>query len=178
MFQKSLAIRQAMKDKRGQALCLRYLGETAQAQGNMDLAQQDLERSLALFRGIGSQDETSATLNSLGQLALSRQDQLEAQRYFTNALRIAQEAATMPRILDAIVSLARLLANEDPQQSAQIAAAVQNHPAANRNSREQAGRLLEDLEEVDAFKAANMGIENQPAVEIETITNNLLTMFT
>lgn len=177
-LQESLAIRQSLADSRGQALCLRYLGETAQALGKMDQAQQDLENSLALFRGIGSQDETSATLNSLGHLALHRQEYLEAQRYFVEALRIAKQAATIPRILDAIISLAWLLAKDDPNESAQIAFVVQNHAAANRNSREQAGRLLEDLQEVHVLEPAVLDLDDKSSADVDAISNNLLTMFT
>lgn len=176
-FQESLAIRQSLTDSRGQALCLRYLGETAQAQGKMDQAKRDFESSLSLFRNMGSQDETSATLNSLGHLALQREQYLEAQRYFTEALRIAKQAATMPRILEATISLAWLLAKKDPVESAQIAVTVQNNPAANRNSRKQAAKLLEDLRQTHTEELANAELTGKSFLDIDTLIDDLLSMF-
>ena len=176
-FQESLAIRQKLEDSRGQALCLRYLGETGQAQGKYEQAQQDLETSLAIFRHIGSQDETSATLNSLGNLALSRQEEVDAQQYFVEALRIAKISANTPRILEAMISLAKLLAEKDPQTAARIAYTVQSHAAANRNSREQAGSLLEELRQTDFKELVDVDLENGSFPDIDTITDKLLALF-
>ncbi len=144
-FQESRAIRRELEDKRGQALCLRYSGDAALAKGDKDRAHQEYEASLALFRSLGGQDETSATLNRLGFLALQRQERPAAQRIFAEGLSVARQAASTPRILEAAIGLATLLAVNDPRESARIATFVRNHEAANRNSREQAGLLLEEF---------------------------------
>jgi len=176
-FQQSLAIRQALEDNRGQALCLRYLGETAQAQGQFERARQQLEESLAIFRDIGSQDETSATLKSLGDLFLKQQKEVEARHYFVESLRIAKMSTNIPRILDAIISLAGLLEVKDPQESARIATIVQAHPAANRNSREQASKLLHEIHPTHAQELVDVTIESGSSTNIDIICDNLLTLF-
>ncbi len=170
----SLKIRQEMKDKRGQAMCLRYLGETAHAQGNLNQAQRDLNASLALFRSIGSQDETAAALNSLGHVANARQQLSEARQYYTEALKIAKEAETMPRILDATISLAGLMVEDDPRQAASIATAVQNHPAASQNSREQAADLLNTLKMERPEDTRDPGSQEDSSTDIDKITDELL----
>jgi DNA-binding SARP family transcriptional activator/predicted ATPase len=176
-FQESLAIREELKDNRGQALCLRFLGETAQAQNKLEEAQRYLERSLTIFRNLGSQDETSATLNSLGDLALDRQEDLEAKHYFVEAFRIAKLSANTPRILDATISLARLHAQNNPLESAKIAYSVKNHPAANRNSREQAGKLLAELHRTYTRELADVAFENEPPIDFETLSDKLPDLF-
>ncbi len=176
-FQESLAIRQSLKDTRGQALCLRYLGETARARGDMDLAKQDLEAGLDLFRGIGSQDETSATLNSLGYLALDQGERKSAQRYFVEALQVARQAATTPRVLDAIVSLAGLLVEDNPLESARIAVIIRDHPAANRKSRKQAGSLLEEIGKAHARELADINLNVESSTNMNTLIDNLLAAF-
>lgn len=176
-FQESLAIRQALEDNRGQALCLRYLGETAQSQGDMELAKQNLEAGLDLFRSIGSQDETSATLNNLGQLALDRGERRAAQRYFIEALQVARQAATTPRILDAIVSLAGLLIEDNPRESATIAAVIQDHPAANRRSRQQAGWLMDEIRKTHARELADFNLEDRSTTDISRLIDDLLEIF-
>ena len=179
-LRESLAIRQELDDKRGQAVCLRFLGETAQAQGDLDQAQRDLETSLALFRNIGSQDETSGALNSLGHLAYARQELPEAKRCYTSALRIAIEAATMPRILDAIISLAKLVAEDAPLQATKIATTVRCHPAASQSSREQAASLIEDLRAAHALEPTALESQDEASADknISVIADNLLTIFT
>jgi tetratricopeptide (TPR) repeat protein len=174
-FQQSLAIRQALEDNRGQALCLRYLGKTAQAQGQFEQARQQLEESLAIFRDIGSQDETSATLKSLGDLFLKQQKEIEARHYFVESLRIAKISTNIPRILDAVISLAGLLAVKDPQESARIASIVQAHPAANRNSREEAIKLLQEIHQSHPQELVDMHIENGSSIDL--ISDNLLALF-
>jgi DNA-binding SARP family transcriptional activator/predicted ATPase len=176
-FQQSLAIRQALKDSRGQALCLRYLGETAHAQGWFEQGQQYLEESLAIFQDIGSQDETSATLNSLGILALDRQEERVAQQYFVEALQIAKMSTNTPRILDAEISLARLLTIKDPVEAARIAFFIQDHPAANRNSRGQAAKLIDELRQKNPQELADVDQGYESLTDIDPFSDNLLALF-
>ncbi|MFN2256459.1 MAG: AfsR/SARP family transcriptional regulator [Candidatus Promineifilaceae bacterium] len=176
-LQESLVIRQELRDKRGQAMCLRFLGETAQAQGNLNQAQHNLNASLSLFRSIGSQDETAGALNCLGNLAYARQDLSNARYYYADALKIAKEAATMPRILEATISLAVLMVEDEPLLAARIATAVLNHPAASQKSREKAADLIDALKSIKIDGMSDAGSPEDSYADIDIITDELLAAF-
>lgn len=176
-LREGLAIRQTLDDKRGQGLCLRFLGETASAQGKFDQAQGDLEESLAIFRTIGNLDESSATLNSLGDLARTRQNPADARRLYTEALKVAKEAAAMPRILDATIRLARLMAADDVLQAAKVAVIVCNHPATNQSSRELAASLLDELRAARPQEMADLSEMTEASTDIDTLADEILAVF-
>ncbi len=175
-FQESLSIRKALADRRGQALCYRYLGETAQAKGEIEEAQKNLEESLAIFRSIGSQDETSATLSSLGDLAIAQNDAEKAQRYFVQSLENARAVEAAPRMLPAILGLARLFVHDDPKEAARIAMVVRNHPAVDKQSSRRADDLLRDLKRGYAQAAATGAAAEHAAQlsDLDTLVEHLL----
>lgn len=173
-FRESLDIRRAFADKRGQALCLRYLADTAVGLGDWSTAQDSLESSLLLFRSIGSQDETSATLSSLGRLSLNQEYRSVARDYFAEAWQIASQANSKPRMLEALSGLAWLLASEHPARSLEIAQAIDAHPAANRTSREQAVKLLQALGSADSGQTVSSSPEELSTGILDLLGDNIL----
>lgn len=140
-FRQGLAIREALRDKRGQALCLLYLGDTAVAQHNLDAARAAYGNGRILFQEINNQEGMAAALIRLGRLALDG-DRRAARQHFQAALQLASQAQAVPRLLDALIGLATVAAEEAPQRALAVARLVAYHPAATHESRAAADALL------------------------------------
>ncbi|GAB4205060.1 MAG: BTAD domain-containing putative transcriptional regulator [Roseiflexaceae bacterium] len=148
-FQESMAIRETMGDIRGVAQCLDRLGDVALAQTAYAEAERSYQAALARFREIGNSWGVSAALTRLGYSALAVGDHSLARARFTESLRVATQTQAVPRILDALLGMANLLREEDPEQAANLAAQVAWHPSTTRESCDRAAALLALLAEED-----------------------------
>ncbi len=141
-YQESLVIREAMADARGTAVCLNDLGDTADALADDVTAQNYYQASLKISQEIGNPWGISASLTRLGHLALARGERETAQHHFYQALRVAHESYAIPRLLDALVGIASLMTDREMSQAYRLAAFVQAHPAASKESQDRAVLLL------------------------------------
>ena len=73
---------QQQPDSLIKAVSLRSLGNSLQSLGELDRAQQVLENSLEIAKSLESEENISATLFSLGNLARSQQNYTEAANYY------------------------------------------------------------------------------------------------
>jgi tetratricopeptide (TPR) repeat protein len=85
-LEESLALRQGLEDKQGQAACLNSLGIVAWSQQAYRKAKSLLEKSLALRRELG-ETNLGPVLNSLGLVALAEGEYREAEIYFKEQLQ-------------------------------------------------------------------------------------------
>ena len=151
-LEEALSIREAIGDARGIALCQLYLGDVAMSQGSWDKAFQLWEQSLERFEEIGNLEGMSAALSRLGRGALREDALRDAQNYFLKALKLADQARAVPRMLDALIGLASLLSEGTDQHTLAVSAEkivklanlVTQHPAATQESRSRAADLLAD----------------------------------
>ncbi|HEX6387025.1 MAG TPA: tetratricopeptide repeat protein, partial [Anaerolineae bacterium] len=165
-FQEGLAIREAMGDARGIATCLNHLGDTATALESYAEAHRYYQASLAIFRQIGNQRSVAASLTRLGQVALARNDLDAGREYFQEALRTAYDVQAARPILDALVGIASLLLEAEPEQGLTLATLVWQHPETSKESQEQAGDLLLQLTgQLPAEAVANLDDKLADVVE-------------
>ncbi|MDP8908361.1 MAG: tetratricopeptide repeat protein, partial [Chloroflexota bacterium] len=74
LYGEALALRRALGDEHGVAVCLKGLGTIARAQGALDRATSLHEQAVALFRQFGDRREAASTLNELAVVAYHRGD--------------------------------------------------------------------------------------------------------
>lgn len=141
-YQESLVIREAMADARGTAVCLNDLGDTADALADGGTAQNYYQASLKISQEIGNPWGIAASLTRLGHLALARGEREIAHSHFYQALRVAHESYAIPRLLEALVGIASLMAIQEMGQAYRLCAFVQMHPAASKDSQDRAALLL------------------------------------
>jgi predicted ATPase len=165
-FQEGLAIRETLHDARGIALCLDHLGDTEEALGNHSAARQRYQESLARLKEIGHQAGAAMALTKLGYNALATHDPVAASAHFQEALRIAWAAQALPRALDALAGMAAVWFSERPNQAASLATLVHNHPAATKESRDQAAAILEQLS-LPALQ--DLAMQPQVSYDVEAI---------
>jgi predicted ATPase len=92
LFEQSLALRQALGDKRGIAGTLNNLGLAAREQGDFVLARARLEEALAVCRELGDTLYIASLLNSVGNVA-------QAQADYSNARALYEEGLALRRAL-------------------------------------------------------------------------------
>jgi non-specific serine/threonine protein kinase len=90
-FEKTLALRREIGDKRGVAVALGNLGVVAWRQGNCLAARPLLQESLERYQEIGDRRGAGTSLNELGQVALQMGELDRAYSFFRESLAVWQE---------------------------------------------------------------------------------------
>jgi predicted ATPase/transcriptional regulator with XRE-family HTH domain len=93
LLEQALAIKRALDDRWGAALCLRQLGLAAYALGEYDQAHRLLSESLALCRAMGNRWATAFSLNFLGTVAHAMGAYDQAEQLLSEGLAISQALA-------------------------------------------------------------------------------------
>jgi len=88
------------------AKALNAAGSVAWSQGNIEVARDHFERSLALYRELGDAQRTADLLNNLGNLALDEGDEEKAGALLEEALASYRAANDQPGISAALGNLA------------------------------------------------------------------------
>lgn len=147
-FEESLTIRRELEDFRGIAHCYSRLGETEERLGELALAAEQHEDSLALFHTIGDHWGEAATRVRLARVALRQGEQKQAEALLRAALDGAAALHALPILMAGLTEWARLLVGRgECERAAQLLLLVCYHPAASRESREAAERLLQPIRE-------------------------------
>jgi tetratricopeptide (TPR) repeat protein len=116
---------------------LDQLGRIAYAQGQYAEADYLLRESIALFREIDDRWHVAQVINTLGHARLAVDQVAEARRCFQEALEIALAAHALPIVLEALVGLASISAQDaEPESAARVLAFVLEQPACSAQVRE------------------------------------------
>lgn len=174
-LQEGLVLCEQVGDRWGIGTAYRHLGLLALAQGDITEAQALIQKSLDTFAGFLTGWDVVRSLIHLGEAAAAAGDQLEARRTYLEAIKIALEAQAASLILDNLVGLAELQAQEGEAVGAfTLSLKVLDHTASSLEARDRAGILSSALEpqltpgQVDAARA---WAGNQ---SLETIAEKLL----
>ncbi|MDX1400153.1 MAG: tetratricopeptide repeat protein, partial [Oceanospirillum sp.] len=165
-FRSSYEIKDSMNDPEGMALAVNYLAQVALRQENYEQAQQLYQQSLTIYREIYDQGGLVRTLQGAGDTAVALKNWETAVAAYREALRIASDMQWEPLVLSLFVSVAQLFQKAgDEEQSAEIAAYVLHHSAAEQNAKNRATLLLKRM-------------KHQPEpteTELPALTQHLLT---
>jgi len=156
LHQQALAIYRQVENDEGVGHALHYLGLVAQAQGQLEVAETHFVDSLTTFTNIGSHLGQIKSLTDLGQLRLAQQDLAAAVESFCQALKIALQQHTGRLALQVLLHLAlvrhqqaELLAPDQAIRmrlpAIEIVALCQEHPASDRETRQKATAVADQL---------------------------------
>lgn len=173
LLEESLSLSRAHGTPQEMANSLNDLGYALYLAGKHDRSRALLEENLALCEEIGYRKGSAATLDNLGCVAQAVGDLREAARRFHAALVVAKELGAQPLTLDIIKCIAALRAQDAPQQAHSVALLrfIVDHPAAWKVTKEEAQRLLRQLEKDSDGRHSR---PHPPAPSIEKITAELL----
>jgi predicted ATPase/transcriptional regulator with XRE-family HTH domain len=129
-------------------LALERLGVFMQTAGNNnEEARQLLEESLELLREVGDRWSLSWVLTAISQLALANHEEAKAEQYAMEAIKVATEAGNHPSVLNAVVTLSTIHAQQKLDVSAlEMALYVLQHPSSTQDAKDRAACLRLELE--------------------------------
>lgn len=147
LFRESLAISQRIGDRKGMSRALGNLGVIAGAIGDYPEAKRLYQESLDLCIDLGDQWGIANFLDGLGYVASALGEFDEARSYFTRALVSAMEIGAHPLALHALFGMAELAyRQEEPEAALELLPVVLRHPAAFRETVEEAQKLCAAIE--------------------------------
>jgi ATP/maltotriose-dependent transcriptional regulator MalT len=122
---KELDVALELADRAGfavfRALALNNRGEALLRLGRLDEAIGELEASRALYQKLDSK-RVAQPLSVLGEVYRERGDRAMARACFEEAIPIAEETKDMQSLVPSLAGLARVLAVEEPERAAELAA--------------------------------------------------------
>lgn len=168
-FQASYDLKDSMNDPEGMALAVNYLAQIAYLQQRYDDAWQLYRQNLAIYREIFDQGGLVRTIQGVGETAVAQGQWHMAISCYHEALQITANMRWEPLILSLLVSVAYLWhATGDTARSAELAAFVHQHPAAEQEIKERARTLLMLLRQRPSAPGANaVAIARQTLAELE-----------
>ena len=175
LYQECLGIYQEIGDRRGSAYALANLGYISMKRGEYTEAERLSLEGLTIFQEIGHRWGAASTLSNLGSIACAMGKYSTSWEYFREALGTAAELQAMPLVLEVLTGMARVLAREEKSQEAlEVLAVVLRHPALDRETREQAERLLADLQVLLPPEAVVAALERGAEREIAQVLEKFL----
>ncbi len=145
-YEQGLKICREIGNQWGIAALLNNLGVIAWEVGSYLEAQRFTEEGLAIQRQIGYQWGVGNSLETLGNIAHALGKWQQSRVYFLEALQIAIDIKALPLILDVLVGLARLLAQDGkPEQAVVVLGCVLYHPAIGKEGNKKGERLWQEL---------------------------------
>jgi predicted ATPase/transcriptional regulator with XRE-family HTH domain len=146
LLSEGLAMSQGQADRFNSAIALSGLGMVHQALGRTAAARDCLEASVAIWRAIDDQGNLAQTLNRLGQSLLAQADWPAARGCFAEALGVARAAQIVPVMLDGLLGIAALRAQEGaPAAALELVLHILHDPAGSHTTHARADQLRVEL---------------------------------
>jgi predicted ATPase/transcriptional regulator with XRE-family HTH domain len=146
LLSEGLAISQALADRFNSATALSGLGIVHQALGRGEAARDCLQASVTIWREIDDRGNLAQTLNRLGQSLFEQADWDTSRRCFAEALAVARDAQIAPVVLDALLGMAALRAQEGaPAAALELVLHILLAPASSHTTHARAGQLRAEL---------------------------------
>ncbi|HSM55035.1 MAG TPA: tetratricopeptide repeat protein [Candidatus Sulfomarinibacteraceae bacterium] len=148
LSRESLALFRKLGARRGVASVLNNLGDVARLQAQYEKARALYEESLAIRRDIGEQFGVAVSLQNLGLVANALHEPQAARRVFHEALEIAAALGADYLTLHILSGVAAHLAQQGQHHLiGPLLHLSLKHPAAAAQGREEAARLLQQLQD-------------------------------
>ena len=141
LFEESLGMAERLKYTQGVAYAHQRQGYLAHSRGHHEEARRRFEESHTLYRNNHILRGKAVALAGLGQVAVTHEPQ-EAAKHFLDALTTAVEGRTDVVTLSVLVAVAAFLQTQgQKEQALRCLALPLHHPAATRETRNDAERL-------------------------------------
>jgi len=108
LCRESLALFDALGDKRGIALSLNELGSVAYNHGDHEQATACCQKSLTLFRELGDKQGIAEALGNLGRMARDQGDNVQATTLFQESLTLFRELGNKRGVALALISVGNM----------------------------------------------------------------------
>jgi tetratricopeptide (TPR) repeat protein len=164
-LQESLALTQKIGYRWGVGNALDGLGVLAQ-KSNPQEARKLFAAGSDIYREIGDLRSLTRALCHQGYNSLALDDIPDAQKSFTEALRLARECDYTPYALEALAGFASMYTKQgNKEQALELLLVVLNHPAIFHSTKDRAAHLRAELE-------AQLTPQQVEAVQARTQANN------
>lgn len=170
----SIQICAASGNRWGAGTAYRMLGTVKIAMEDYPLAQSLLRKSLETFSGFTTGwDVCSSTLH-LARSYLLTGDLKEARKAYLEGLNLAVQSGVTSLLLEAVLGLANVMAEEKEVTAAlRCAYVIQNYPTTFREIQENAARMSSRLEGQIPRDQASMIKQEACVLSLETLVSNL-----
>jgi tetratricopeptide (TPR) repeat protein len=146
VLDEGFALCQTLGHRWGMATCLRHLGDIAELEGRVEDAKAAYRESLGILQDIGQRQTAAGCLIKLGQVCTDLGQFAEAKQHLKKALVIIAKLQDASQIVDAALSLARLLAAEGERKKAiELVRLVERHPGKAPAAQERVNQLVAEL---------------------------------
>jgi serine/threonine protein kinase/tetratricopeptide (TPR) repeat protein len=146
-FEESLTLCRSLGNRQGEAFALGNLGTIAELREDFPQAMRYLQDAYRLSEQIGNRLNSAMTLTALGVVARLMQETALAQEYFRKAMSLASELDAQPIMMDALLGLAQIAAQDKQEKSEAVRwlGLVLSHPATVEDTRKLAEPALTEL---------------------------------
>ncbi|MCU0491556.1 MAG: AAA family ATPase [Chloroflexaceae bacterium] len=169
-FAESRAVLTALGDQGALAFVLANQGMLALELGELEAAEADLRRSLAMHTARDNRTGLALALSGLARVALARGDYAEAERQSCAGLRLAYQNQEWPAVLDHLNDLGLIYGRTERRaQASELFTCVAHHPCADHAARRLA---LEQLRQLRAWPTASG--PGTPPLALEALVETLL----
>jgi tetratricopeptide (TPR) repeat protein len=142
----ALAIFREIGYPMGEAVALNNLGVASYMLAEYGEARLLLEECLVICRELGHRHIAAHALGTLGGVAGASDDYDEAWQHTREGLQLAQAIGSVSATLFGLMSTAVLLSRQgQKEQAAEVAALVYHHASTNRETKDRASHLLDQL---------------------------------
>jgi len=178
LLKESLAISQSIQDRWSTACALQILGTIATKKNETENAVERLRSSLQIFTEMGERARIISSRIDLGNALLLGGSPRDAKFHFIETIKMAAENQLLPAIVEAVIGVASILAQEKETDIAyELAYYVLNHPSTNPLIKEQADQLRADLEaQISQRRMEEIRVSTQNKT-VEDITRVVLESF-
>jgi tetratricopeptide (TPR) repeat protein len=158
------------------ALGLVYGGLAGWRLGEISQGKKLCLEGLKVFNQIEDRFGQTLALDHLGQITWATGDYNESKQYFLDALCISTVIGLPPRMLAALVGLAKHLNRESNTLKAlDLVTLVAHHPASEHMVKEEAQQVIAELSAKLGPAAVDEALKNSARQDLEAIARNLLT---
>ncbi len=157
------------------AIAMYGLGKVAFDLGEYPEAQRCFQESLATSRELGLRDLKGPIHAHLGDVACALGDYLAAQQHFQEGLQIAMEFQNVLAALYNLIGLANLSAKRGEREHAiELLAHPLRHPAASKEVKDRAERLLAQLARELPAETVTTALERGQAKTVVAVAEEIL----
>jgi predicted ATPase len=143
----SLSLSEQFGDRWGKGTAYRFLGLLALNEGNITEAQSLFTKSLDQLADFSTGWDAVQSLVYLGDAATAAGDFGGAKGYYLDALPQGMKAKSIPLVMDILLGLGYLKAQDgELEQALKLANYAMHNPAATQEAKDRAGRLIQDSE--------------------------------
>jgi len=147
LLKESLSISESIQDRWSIACALQILGTIVTNKKDAESAVERLRVSLQIFNEMGERARIVSSMNELGHALLLQGSRQDAKSHFIETIKLATEDRLLPAIVEALIGIATIQAQEEKIDSSyELAFYVLHHSATYPLIKERAQQLCSDLE--------------------------------